>query len=249
MVIFLSQCGETCVFPARLAWPPDILSHWLPVAHPEAHLGDKSRGLTPHRTPRSSSPSLSSVCALSWSCVFLCSFYVSLSEVPRVSDEHLKHKCNKHLKYRRKQAKLLNQDSDLDGMFTVKAEPLPCLIDKQISTLCCSSIFRNCQKPQCKTCVIQPVSCHSLICQMTSDEDKVRPQHQQAFCNLTPSGKLGDRPGSEPQLCCQLSDLCRIAHPLQYSFPHLQNKDSKNPWGHRTRRDHAHEPHSPQSGT
>lgn len=108
MVTFLSQCGETCVLPARLAWPPDILFHWLPVSHPVACLGNKSRSLTPHRTPRSFSPSLSSVCALSWSCVFLCSFYVSLSEVPRVSDEHLKHKCNKQLKYRRKQAKLFN---------------------------------------------------------------------------------------------------------------------------------------------
>lgn len=64
-------------------------------------------GASDPRTPRSYSPSLSSVCVLSWSCVFLCSFYVSLFAEPlfaepQVSDEHLKYTCNIHVNYKGK---------------------------------------------------------------------------------------------------------------------------------------------------
>lgn len=80
------------------------------------------------RTPRRHSPSLSSVGARSWSCVFLCFFYVSLSEEPPVSDEHLStHELQGEVK-----VKLLTWESALDGTFNIKAELLSCLTDIQI---------------------------------------------------------------------------------------------------------------------
>lgn len=92
------------------SWPRDTLFDWLRVSRLGACL-DRSRGIrsqdTQKRTPRSYSPSLSSVCVLSWSCVFLCSFYVSLFAEPlfaepQVSDEHLKYTCNIHVNYKGK---------------------------------------------------------------------------------------------------------------------------------------------------
>lgn len=82
-------------------------------------------------------------------------------------------------------------------MFNIKAEPLPCLTGKQMDyhIMCyLHTVFRNCQEPQRKTCVTQPISCHSRVYQMTPGEDKVRPECPQTFCNLTSSGQLRDEP-------------------------------------------------------
>lgn len=130
---------------------------------------------------------------------------------------------------------------------------LPRLTDKQTDWhITWSSTVRHCQKPQQETCVTEPVSCHGLVYQMTSDKDKVRPECPHTFCNVfTPSGKLTDKPGSDPQLCCQLCDLLLNLFKSQLRL--LQNRDKKHPCllkdTERTGGDHVHESHSPESGT
>ena len=85
------HCGHEVLSSMGLCVTPGGLSGWQKQERQTLHTGP--------RTPRHHSPSPSSICALSWSCVFLCSFYVSLLEEPRVSDEHLKHRCNQRMNY------------------------------------------------------------------------------------------------------------------------------------------------------
>lgn len=109
------------------------------------------------------------------------------------------------------------------------------LINTRISMSPGHSIFRNCQKPR-KTCVIQPVSGHSLICLMSQMKIKVD-QIAQAFYNLTSLGKLRDRPEAELPLSHQwrLHDLLFIVQLFQASVSPTTNTDSKTlfPQGHR----------------
>lgn len=72
-----------------------------------------------------------------------------------------------------KKAKLLNSVMTQIDCLPLRQNSSPTsLVNKQISVSHCSSIFGNCQKPQPKTCLIQPVFGHSLICQMKIKSDQ-----------------------------------------------------------------------------